>query len=58
MVFCSKYACNVRLDGKTAIVTGSNTGIGKYTALDFVKRGKIDRKFSLSALSPIVTTKK
>ena len=59
MVFCSKYASKARLDGKTAIVTGSNTGIGKYTALDFVKRGKIDsRKFPLSALSPIVTTKK
>lgn len=37
---CSKkIAPLVRLDGKTAIVTGANTGIGKVTARDFFQRG-------------------
>lgn len=42
-MFSGKCKSKARLDGKTAIVTGSNTGIGKITAREFYKLGKYPR---------------
>lgn len=49
-LFSGRCLSTVKLIGKTAIVTGCNTGIGKETVLDFYKRGTetIHLKFAVN----------
>jgi len=53
LIICRQYfrgarcTSELKLDGKVAIITGGNGGIGRYVAEDFLKRGDTVLAFKL-----------
>lgn len=43
-LFGGKCRSKARLDGKVAIITGCNTGMGKEYVMEFYKRGTLSGK--------------